>query len=71
MEKRSIDRERAVVTDDQMAEVPQPGEGPFDYLAPFVAPKNAAILWRCPAVSAQQGLAKELGLDALRGSGRE
>jgi hypothetical protein len=51
MEKRSIDRERAVVRDDQMAEVPQPGEGPFDYPAPFVAPKNAATLWRCPAVS--------------------
>jgi hypothetical protein len=60
MEKRSIDRERAVVTDDQMAEVPQPGEGPFDYLAPFVAPKNAAILWRCPAVPTENSIRRFL-----------
>ena len=55
MEKRSIDRERAVVTDDQMAEVPQPGEGPLDYPTPFVAPKNAAILWWRPAAVQAQG----------------
>ena len=55
MEKRSIDRERAVVTDDQMAEIPQPGESPLDYPTPFVAPKNAAILWWCPAAVQAQG----------------
>jgi hypothetical protein len=55
MEKRSIDHERAVVADDQMAEIPQPCEPPFDYPTPFVAPKNAAILWWCsPAVQAQR-----------------
>src|SRR5690349_11721165 len=55
MEKASIDRERAVVTDHQMAEVPQPGEGPLDYPTPFVAPKHAAVLWWCPtAVQAQR-----------------
>src|SRR5690349_13621785 len=55
MERRSIDHERAVVADDQMAEIPQPCERPFDYPTPFVAPKNAAILWWCsPAVQAQR-----------------
>jgi hypothetical protein len=57
MEKRSIDRERAVVADDQMAEIPQPGEGPLDDPTPFVAPKNAAILWWCPAAVQAQGRA--------------
>jgi hypothetical protein len=47
MEKRPIDRERAVIADHQTAEIPQPGERPFNYPAPFVASKNAAILWRC------------------------
>jgi hypothetical protein len=65
MEKRSIDRERAVVTDDQVAEIPQPGESPLDYPTPFVAPKNAAILWWCPAavqaqVFQQEGQDKQL-----------
>jgi hypothetical protein len=55
MEKRSIDRERAVVTNDQMAEIPQPGESPLDDPTPFVAPKNAAILWRRPAAVSAQG----------------
>ncbi len=55
MEKRSVDRERAVVTDDQMSEIPQPGESPLDYPTPFVAPKNAAILWWCPPAVQAQG----------------
>src|SRR6516162_6259604 len=55
MEKCSIDRERAIVTDHQMAEIPQPGEGPLHDPTPLVAPKNATILWWCPAPIQAQG----------------
>ena len=48
MKKRSIDRERAIITDDQMAEIPQRGEDPLHDLTSLVAPKNAAILGWCP-----------------------
>lgn len=44
MEKRLADRERAIVANDQVAEVPQPGKRPLHDPTPLVAQKHPAIL---------------------------
>ena len=44
-----------VVADNQAAEIPQPGDRSLDHPTPLVAPKNAAILWRCPAAVQTEG----------------
>src|SRR5208337_2599717 len=46
MEKRPMDRQRAVVANYQMTEIPQPGEGALDRPAPSVATQHATVLRR-------------------------
>ena len=46
MKKRSVDRKRAVVADDQAPEVPKPRKGTLDGPTPFVAPQDATVLGR-------------------------
>ena len=44
MKEGAIDRERAVVADDQAPEVSEPGVGAFDNPSPSIAPQRSAIL---------------------------
>jgi hypothetical protein len=44
MKEGTVNRERAVITDDQMAEVSQPREGALDFLAPSVASQRSSVL---------------------------
>ena len=46
MKERPINRQRAIVADDQAAEVAEPGEGAFHGPAPPVSPERPAVLGR-------------------------
>jgi len=46
MKERPINRQRAVVADDQPTEVAEPGEGAFYRPPPLVAPQCPAVLRR-------------------------
>lgn len=46
MKERSIHGDVVLPAHHQATEIPQPGEGPFDFPAPLVAPQLAAILQR-------------------------
>src|SRR6266481_7920590 len=44
MKKCGVNHERAVITDNQVAEVAEPGEGALDFPAPAVAPQRSSVL---------------------------
>src|SRR5882724_994275 len=44
MKKCGVNRERAVITHNQVAEVAEPGEGALDFPAPSVAPQRSSVL---------------------------
>ena len=55
MKEAGIGRDQPLIAHDEAAEVPQPGEGPFDDPPPPIPPQLAPILMRRALVSAPRG----------------